>query len=191
MKGDFAWAEHVIPEYRWFDGTVDYTLFGDMVDGNEIVPINKYGGGPNDPDSRIWPFKVMRGKQPYDKGLQTLAVVHTFGQDDTAYWRNYDWDKAVKAGMAAAGATYSGELGFVETEMAWPITHMVAPTEDAVTCEECHSRDGRMVGIAGIYMPGRDQTGWLDMLGWTAIVLSLFGVLGHGGMRYYAHIRRN
>ncbi|MCK5620657.1 MAG: tetrathionate reductase family octaheme c-type cytochrome [Alphaproteobacteria bacterium] len=190
MKGDFAWGQHVIPEYRWFDGTVDYTLFGDTVDGSEVVPINKYGGGPDDPDSRIWPFKVMRGKQAYDKGLQTLAVVHTFGKDDTAYWRNYDWDKAVGAGMAAVGATYSGELGFVETEMAWPITHMVAPAEDAVTCEECHSRDGRMAGIAGIYMPGRDRTGWMDLLGWTAVVLALFGVLGHGGMRYYAHIRR-
>ncbi|MCK4869126.1 MAG: cytochrome C, partial [Alphaproteobacteria bacterium] len=120
-----------------------------------------------------------------------LAVVHTFGKDDTAYWRNYDWDKAVGAGMAAVGATYSGELGFVETEMAWPITHMVAPAEDAVTCVECHSRDGRMAGIAGIYMPGRDRTGWMDLLGWTAVVLALFGVLGHGGMRYYAHTRRS
>ena len=190
MKGDFGWGEHVIPEYRWFNGTVDYTLFGDTVDGSEVVSINQYGGGPDDPDSRIWPFKVMRGKQAYDVGLQTLAVVHTFGKDDTAYWRNYDWDKAVGAGMAAVGATYSGELGFVETEMAWPLTHMVAPTEDAVTCEECHSRDGRMAGIAGIYMPGRDQTGWLDLLGWTAAILALLGVLGHGGIRYYAHTRR-
>lgn len=191
MKGDFRWEQHVIPEYRWFDGTVDYTLFGDKVDGSEIVPINKYGGSADDPNSRIWPFKVMRGKQAYDKGLQTLAVVHTWGKDDTAYWTNYDWDKAVQAGMESVGATYSGELGFVETEMAWPITHMVAPREDAVACEECHSRDGRMAGIAGIYMPGRDRTDWLDTLGWTVILLSLLAVLGHGGMRYYAHTRRN
>ena len=189
MKGDFGWGQHVIPEYRWFDGTVDYTLFGDEVDGSEVVPINKYGGSPDDPDSRIWPFKVMRGKQAIDKGLKTLAVVHTWGADDSAYWRNYDWDKAVAAGMEAVGATYSGELDFVETEMAWPITHMVAPKDDAVTCEECHSRNGRMAGIAGVYMPGRDYTGWLDFLGWAGALLALIAVLGHGGLRYYTHRR--
>jgi len=191
MKGDFRWAEHVIPEYRWFNGAVDYTLFGDEVDGSEVVPINKYGGGPDDPDSRIWPFKVMRGKQAYDKGLKTLAVVHTFGKDDSAYWRNYDWDKAVEAGMAAVGATYSGELGFVETEMAWPITHMVAPKEDAVACDECHARNSRLADITGVYMPGRDHTGWLDALGWVAALLALVGVLVHGGIRIWAHKKRS
>jgi len=134
MKGDFKWGEHVIPEYRWFDGTVKFTLLGDKVTGNELVEINKYGGGPDDPNSRIWPFKVMRGKQAFDKGNQTLAVVHTFGKDDSAFWGNYDWDKAIAAGMKAVGKTYSGELGFVETEMAWPTTPMVARKEDTVAC---------------------------------------------------------
>jgi len=187
MKGDFGWGANVVPEYRWFDGTVKYTLFGDEVTGDEVVSINKYGGGPDDPNSRIWPFKVMRGKQAFDKGNKTLAVVHTFGADDSAYWGNYDWDKAVEAGMKAAGATYSGELGFVETEMAWPTTHMVAPKEDAVRCEECHSADSRLKNVPGLYIPGRDRFGMLDTIAWLIAGLSLLGVLGHGALRYYMY----
>jgi hypothetical protein len=34
--------------------------------------------------------------------------------------------------------------------------------------------------VAGIYMPGRDRTGLLDMLGWVAVAGSLFGVFCHG-----------
>jgi hypothetical protein len=38
--------------------------------------------------------------------------------------------------------------------MSWPITHMVAPKEKALACVECHSKDGRLAGIEGVYMPG-------------------------------------
>jgi len=185
MKGDFTWDEHVIPEYRWFDGTSKYTLLGDKVTGEEPISINNYGGGPNDPNSRIWPFKVMRGKQAFDKGNQTLAVVHTFGKDDSAFWGNYDWDKAIAAGMKAAGAEYSGEYGFVETEMAWPQTHMVAPTEDAVACESCHSENSRLKNVPGIYIPGHSRFGMVDTIGWLLAGLTLLGVLGHGALRFY------
>ncbi|MDU8926280.1 tetrathionate reductase family octaheme c-type cytochrome [Alisedimentitalea sp. MJ-SS2] len=185
MKGDFAWGDHVVPEYRWFDGTVDYTLFGDQVTGDELVEINDYGGKPGDDKSRIWPFKVMRGKQAYDVGNQTLAVVHTFGKDDTAFWTNYDWDKAVEAGMKAAGAEYSGELGFVETEMAWPISHMTAPKEDALECEACHSAKSRLASVPGLYIPGFSRFGMLDTIAWIVAALTLAGVLGHGALRYW------
>ena len=187
MKGDFKWGKNVIPEYRWFDGTVKYTLFGDEVTGEEMVPINKYGGSADDPNSRIWPFKVMRGKQVFDKGNKTLGVLHTFGADDSAFWGNYDWDKALETGMKAAGSSYSGEYGFVETEMAWPQTHMVAPKEDAVACESCHSADSRLKGIPGLYIPGLNRFGLLDTIGWLIAGLSLLGVLGHGALRYYTH----
>lgn len=190
MKGDFTWGQNVRPEYRWFDGTSRYTLFGDEVTGEEVVSINQYGGSPDDPDSRIWPFKVMRGKQAFDKGNKTLAIVHTWGKDDNAYWTGYDWDKALAAGAKAAGATYSGEMGFVETEMAWPITHMVAPKEDAVPCDECHSQNSRLEGVPGLYVPGRDRFGWLDDAAWSLAALMLLGVLGHGGLRYFMHRRR-
>lgn len=182
-KGDFTYDRVVIPEYKWFNGEVKYTLFGDKVDGSETVKINDFRGGPNDPNALIWPFKVFRGKQPYDVGNQTLAVFHTAGKDKSAFWGNYDWEKSMKAGMAATGVPYSGKMGFVETEMSWPITHMVAPKEDALTCAQCHRENGRLSKVAGIYQPGTKSTPILDLLGSIVAWLTLLGVAIHGGIR--------
>lgn len=184
-KGAWVWDSYVIPEYRWFNGVSTYKVIGDKIDPSKTVQINDVGGSPNDPGSRIWPTKVHRGKQPYDKVNNVLTVQHTAGEDETALWHNYDWQKAIGAGMKAAGLKYSGEYGFVNTEMTWPITHMVAPEEDALSCAQCHSKNGRLKGIEGVYMPSRDSNRLLDMAGWMLVLLSFIGVLIHGGLRIY------
>ncbi|MBF0255149.1 MAG: tetrathionate reductase family octaheme c-type cytochrome [Gammaproteobacteria bacterium] len=185
QKGDFVWEENVVPEYRWFDGEIQYTLIDDVIDPNGVVPINRIKGSADDPKSRIWPFKVMRGKQPYDKQHKILATPHLFGKDDDAYWKNFDWNNALKAGLASRDKTFSGEFGFVETEYSWPITHMVAPKEKALDCAECHSKSGRMAGIEGVYIPGRDGLPWLDKIAWTLALLTLLAVLIHGAIRIF------
>lgn len=184
-KGAWVWDSYVIPEYRWYNGVSTYKVIGDKIDPGNTVQINEVGGSPNDPDSRIWPTKVHRGKQPYDMVNSYLTVQHTAGEDDTALWHNYDWQKAIGTGMKAAGLKYSGEYGFVNTEMTWPITHMVAPKEDALSCAQCHSKNGRLKGIEGVYMPSRDGNRLLDLAGWTLVLWSLIGVLIHGGIRIY------
>ncbi len=189
-KGHFTYDRYVIPEYKWVNGKVKYTLFGDKVDGSSLVKINEFLGGPDDPDSRIWPLRVFRGKQMYDKGLQTLAVLHTTGNDDTAFWKNYDWDKALATGMKAVGAEYSGSMGFVETEMSWPITHMVAPKEDALKCEQCHTKGGRLAGIEGVYVPARDRIVAMDTAGFSLALLALISVLIHGAIRMFVSSRK-
>ena len=140
-KGTFRWEQDLAPEYYWFDGEVRYSMIGDRIDDGGVVSINQIDGRFDDPASRIWPFKVMRGKQPYDRQLKVLAVPHLFGKDEDAYWRSFDWDDSVRAGMAAVGMEFSGDHGFVETEYYWPVTHMVAPKEDALRCADCHARD--------------------------------------------------
>ncbi len=189
-KGHFTYDRYVVPEYQWFNGKVNYTLLGDHVDGSGVVKINEFLGGPNDPDSRIWPLRVFRGKQMYDKGRNTLAVLHTTGDDDTAFWKNYDWDKALATGMKAVGAEYSGSMGFVETEMSWPITHMVAPKEDALECRQCHTQGGRLANIGGVYIPARDRIAALDMTGFSLALLALISVLVHAGIRIFVRRRR-
>lgn len=186
-KGAWVWESHVIPEYRWFNGVSTYKVIGTKIDPSKTVSINEVGGSPNDPDSRIWPTKVHRGKQPYDVVNKTLTVQHTGGEDDTALWHNYDWQKAIGAGMKAAGLPYSGQYGFVNTELTWPITHMVAPKEDALTCAQCHSQNGRLKGVTGVYMPARDGSRALDTLGWGLALLTLLGVLVHGAIRVVTH----
>ncbi len=89
--------------------------------------------------------------------------------------------------MEYAGYEYSGQYDWIETEMYWPITHMVAPAEDAVQCGECHTRtNSRLAGITGVYMSGRDYSRGLDAFGWGLAVLSLLGVVVHGGLRVAA-----
>ena len=169
-KGDFRWEENVIPEYMWFNGTVDYTLLSDRIDPTQVVPINSFRGSPDDPEARIWPVKVMRGRQPYDVVNSTLAVPHTVGED--GFWKTFDWDSALAKGMAAAGAPFSGEFGFVETRMMWPITHMVAPKEQALGCQSCHTKGGRLEGIPGVYIPGRDSSSLLDRIDFALLGLT-------------------
>jgi len=189
-KGDFVWEENVVPEYRWFDGEVQYTLLGETIDDQHTVPINGFGGAHDNPDSRIWPFKMMRGKQPYDSAQNILAIPHLFGKDETAFWKNFQWDKAIKTGLQARGVEFSGEYGFVDTVYYWPLSHMVAPKQEALGCGDCHSRAGRLTDLNGFYLPGRDRLDWLDRVGWGLVLLTLVGVVVHGGLRYLFWLRR-
>lgn len=189
-KGDFVWEDNVKPEYYWFDGEVRYTLFGEAIDPSGVVQINKITGHHGDADSRIWPFKVMRGKQPYDTQSNILAVPHLFGKDDAAYWKTYDWTKAIEAGLQAKGVAFSGSYDFAQTEYYWPITHMVAPKDKALVCADCHQENGRLATLAGFYMPGRDSFDWLTTLGIAASALTLLGVIGHGLIRLFSSSRK-
>jgi hypothetical protein len=167
-----------------------YTEATDKIDPDGVVPINTFTGGPDDPGARIWPFKIMRGKQPYDAKRDRLVLMHLFGQDDTAYWKNLEWEPAIETAMAAEGLPFSGEVGFVETKMYWPITHMVAPADQAVGCADCHSQDSRLAGLDSFYMPGRDAPAWLDRIGGLAVLATLLGVLGHAALRAFFRYRR-
>lgn len=186
-KGDFVLGENVVPQYQWFDGTVDYTQPDTVIDPSGRVAINTFNGTPGAANARIWPVKVFHGKQPYDTVHRTLLVPHTALPNDTAFWFNFDWAKALRAGADASGRPFSGEFDFVETSMVWPITHMVAPKEQAVSCNDCHSRDGRMKDVPGVYIPGRDGSDLLRSLGWLAALGALIGVLIHTGIRVVVH----
>ncbi len=185
-KGNFRYESNVIPEYLWFNGKVDYTLRETKLDPNKVIEINHFNGAPDDGKSKIWPIKRFVGKQPYDVGNNQLLVFHTYGKDDSSLWSNFDWEKAIQFGMKEIGAEYSGTYAFVSTEMSWPITHMVAPKEDALACKQCHTAPGRLDKVAGIYLPGRHGNPLLDTLGWSFAGLAFLGVVAHGAGRVYA-----
>jgi octaheme c-type cytochrome (tetrathionate reductase family) len=195
-KGDFKYGENVRPEYKWYNGTVEQVSIIDKLDkyiGKDgVLELNRIEGSASDENARIWPFKVMLGKQAYDPVNNTLVVNHVFGDDDTAFWKHYDYDKAIKAGMDFAGLPYSGKFAFIETRMNWFITHMVAPKEKAVPCAECHTRaaDGRLASIEGVYIPGRDRNPWVDLLGGLAIAGSIGAGLIHGLVRIITRRRK-
>ncbi|OOY35625.1 cytochrome C [Solemya velum gill symbiont] len=189
-KGNFEWGENLVPEYAWLSGNIRYRELEEKVDPESITALNTFDGSYADKDSRIWPFKVMRGKQPYDKVNNTLAIAHLFGKDKDAYWKSYSWDKALAAAMKNVGANFSGEYGFLETTMHWPLAHMIAPKEEALQCSDCHAKDGRLASLTDFYLPGRDSNKWVDTIGWLAVVGTIGGVFTHGFGRLVANRRR-
>ncbi len=92
--------------------------------------------------------------------------------------------------MEAAGLPYSGEYSFINTEMYWPLSHMVSSREESLKCIDCHSRDGRLANLAGFYMPGRDRSLILDTIGILFIILAFAGVIVHGALRYFSSSKK-
>jgi hypothetical protein len=96
----------------------------------------------------------------------------------------------LKLGAKYLDLSYSGQLGFVETSYVFPTTHMVAPKENVVGCNECHNHTkSRLASLTGFYMPGRDRIKIVDFGGWAVILGSLGGVLLHGLGRFLANGR--
>ncbi len=183
-KGDMLWDEKVKPVYAWYDGSMDYLGGEDTFDDRRPVALNHPRGSYADPRARIFPFKLFRGKQVYDRERKKLVIPKLFGKKGTgAFWAEFNWDKAVAAGMREEHLDYSGKIGFVQTKMYWPITHMVAPKEKALACGDCHSHHGRLAQLTGFYLPGRDSSSLLDALGWLLVAVSLVGTFVHAGLR--------
>ncbi len=185
IKGTFVYDDHVIPEYYWFNGTANHHLITDKID---TVPLqmNTLYGSYKDKTSKIWPVKVHRGKQIYDSVYKTLIQPKLWSPEynDSAYWKGFDWDLAAKAGMKYLGLPYSGKYAFVETEMYWPLNHMVSKKENSLKCVDCHRRnDSRLASLTDFYLPGRDKSRVIDGLGILFIVLSIIGVFVHGTLR--------
>jgi octaheme c-type cytochrome (tetrathionate reductase family) len=141
-KGSFRYAQNVAPEYYWYNGRAYRYLTGDKVDPNKVVMINHPLGGPGDPEAKIWPFKVHRGKQIFDPVHKHLLIPKMFGPG--GYWKEFDWDKALRLGSEESGLPYSGQYDFIETSMHWPLSHMVQAKEEALQCVDCHGERGRM-----------------------------------------------
>ncbi len=142
IKGEFRYEMHVTPEYYWFDGTADRYLAGDRIPDNGPVQINHPRGANRGPGAKIWPFKVHRAKQPYDTENRTLLAPITAGKG--GFWHDFNWDQAFRLAVPYTGIPYSGHYGFVESEMYWPINHMVQPKEYALHCVDCHGAQGRL-----------------------------------------------
>jgi hypothetical protein len=155
IKGSFIYESNFTPEYLWFNGTAQRYLFGDPLDESGITPINLPNGAINDAAAKIWPFKVHYAKQPSDLVYNYLLQPQTVGEG--GYWDEFDWDLALQLGAEATGLPYSGSYGFAETSMYWPQTHMVAPSENALLCTDCHGEFGRM-DWAALGYPGDPLT---------------------------------
>ena len=142
IKGSFVYEQNFQPEYEWFNGEVDRYILGDPIDPTVPTVLNEPQGNINDPEAKIWPFKIHRAQQIYDTEYNYLLQPKTVGEG--GYWTEFDWDLAAQLGSEAAGMEYSGNYGFAPTEMYWNLSHMVVPTNEALQCTECHGDEGRL-----------------------------------------------
>ena len=153
-KGSFKWGKNIKPVLAWYNEKEARYLAGDKFDPDKILYLNRPLGDKDDPSAKLFPFKVFRGKQIYDKKYNYLIIPHLWG----GFWKDFDWNKAAKEGMEAAGLPYSGEYGFARTAMYWKINHMVAPKEKALKCTDCHGKgknkrvDWKALGFEGDQM---------------------------------------
>jgi octaheme c-type cytochrome (tetrathionate reductase family) len=141
-KGEFLWRESAKPTYRWYGGFMKRVFLGDKLDIEaDYTNLTEPVGSINDPNSKIAPFKIMRGVQAVDAKHRHLLVPHLFPknkEDKTAYWKHRDWQKSFTAGMKAAHMPYSGKYKWVETRMHWGVQHEVMPADMALSCVQCH-----------------------------------------------------
>ena len=139
-KGAFKWEKNVRPVYAWWNGEFTRSVLGDTYD--EVpVDLGSPIGDINDPESKLYPFKLMKGIQGADPVTKQVAVPHLFGKvgGSNPYWAKWDWAKAFEEGMETAGLDYSGKYVWVETRMHLAIHHEVAPKSQALSCNDCHN----------------------------------------------------
>ncbi len=150
-KGTFVWAMNVTPSYAWYNGKIERYLKGDKIKNpSQTVYLSRPVGNIKDEDSKIYPFKIHRGKQPMDSQYKYLSIFQNYG----GLWSHYNWQKALTDGAKASGLPYSGKFEFVSTAFYGSINHEVVPKEQALKCGDCHfGKDTRLdwkaLGYAG------------------------------------------
>ncbi|MCX6173926.1 MAG: tetrathionate reductase family octaheme c-type cytochrome [Ignavibacteriales bacterium] len=190
IKGNFKWGKNLKPDYIWFNGTAEHYLLGDKVaDTTKPLVMNTLNGSYRDVDSKIIPVKIHRAQLPFDPVNKILIQPKLYAEKkgEGALWKDFNWQTASAVGMKEVNLPFSGKVSFIQTEMYWPINHMVSSKENTVKCTECHTRDNsRLAGLKDFYMPARDFSSVIETTGKGVLVLSFLVIFFHGGFRIYS-----
>ncbi|MCZ7611624.1 MAG: tetrathionate reductase family octaheme c-type cytochrome [Ignavibacterium sp.] len=193
IKGDFTWDRNVVPDYIWFNGTASHYLEGDLIsDTTRPLVLNQLHGSYADDDSKIYPVKIHKAKQPYDPVNKILIKPKLYAdkKGEGALWIDFDWHSAAVEGMKEANLPFSGQIAFINTEMYWPVNHMVSVKENTLDCNGCHTRENsRLAGLNDFYMPGRDYSNIVEVGGVWMLILTLLGVLAHASVRIFVAVK--
>jgi len=137
-KGQMVTRRNVKPVYAWYNGMHRRYLVGDPVNMDGSTSLKPPVGDINDLKAKITPYKLHQAIQPADAEYGYLVVPKLW----KGYWGHFDWNKATADGMKEIGLKYSGKLTFVKTYMYWRLNHEVVPKEKALSCTDCHRKDG-------------------------------------------------
>lgn len=131
----------VTPVYAWFNGFTRAQMPGQpanmLPDGTAGIMIPQ--GSRDDPKSKIFAFKLHKGRLPIlddRKWLVPITVEHFFA--------NGEIDPAVRS--AAKNFYGLGDINYswIETTRYMGIFHGVQPKEKALKCMDCHGKDSLM-----------------------------------------------
>ena len=164
MKGDFVWEKEVRPVLAWHDGRAVHMTLTDTYPSGAGTGPDTAGriayplGSKLDAGAKIFPFKLMRGKQPGPVTGLFLIAPKLFGPG--GFWPlipaadQYTpeavralWTDTLTLGARVAGqipgdaSVLDADWTWVETEMYLGINHEVAPKEMALghaPCQDCH-----------------------------------------------------
>jgi octaheme c-type cytochrome (tetrathionate reductase family) len=139
-KGLLIKRQNVKPVYAWYNGKHRRYLIGEPVNPDGVTYLNPPVGDIADSEAKITPYKLFSGIQPADAVYQHIIVPKLWG----GFWKHFDWDRASRDGMKAAGLKYSGKIKFVNTRMHWRLNHEIPPKGQALSCTNCHSPEGVM-----------------------------------------------
>ncbi|HVP11396.1 MAG TPA: tetrathionate reductase family octaheme c-type cytochrome [Phycisphaerae bacterium] len=147
-KGSLTWAQNVGWTPRWFNGKWNRKIIGvadtytNTGTANDPIVLAEPTATSADPDAKIYPFKVMYGRQPGDTVNKRLIVPHLFGSaaGPNAYWDKFDWASSLQEGAAYSGVPFSGTFDFPYTVTYLRVNHEVAPKSQARTCFTCHTQ---------------------------------------------------
>jgi hypothetical protein len=144
-KGKYVYTQEleydVEPVYAWFNGSSFAQVPGRPVQRNEEGKITMIlpQGDRDDPSAKIAPFKLHRARLPVLTEKQWIAPINT-----EEVYRDGDPDAAVRDGIKALYGLEDVEFTWADTIRYMGIYHAIPPAEDALQCDDCHSKGGRM-----------------------------------------------
>ena len=122
---EVAPANSVAPIYKWYNG-------------GRLKP-GQWPGAFDDENSKLQPFKLFRGTVPVDASSGQPIPLKL-----AVFYKSGDLEAAIEAGAKAAGMAYSGQWQSKTLAVPLKLSHGILPREEALTCTDCHVREGRL-----------------------------------------------
>ncbi len=141
---------NVIPDYGFFNGTSYIYNFMDPAIPNEAgyVTMAAPWGNVTEPGAKIHAFKHHTAVQGRDVDTKAILPVKA-----GILFQTGDVDRALRQGAADVGLPLAHGYDFVPTERFMGLYHEVAPSSQALQCNNCHNGGTRMDFDALGYTP--------------------------------------
>ncbi|MEN8166506.1 MAG: cytochrome c3 family protein [Pseudomonadota bacterium] len=132
-------ASNVVPTYRWFDGTSEVYVLGQVpsenADGEKAFGVPH--GAVDSGDAKIYPMKEHRSVSAQHDASGLMIPHSTF-----TFFTQNSFTEAVLDGMAQEGL--EGSYSLVDVHTYQTINHGVEDEANALSCSDCHETTTRI-----------------------------------------------